>query len=102
MLSKLNLSVALEVWKIKEMRKEGIELAGDKEVTFKIVEQIGVIAAENNGWRRELNRVSWNGAAPKWDIRSWDKDHEKCSKGITLSNEEAAALKNLLSQFNFS
>ena len=48
-------------------------MAGDKEVTFKIVEQIGVIAAENNGWRRELNRVSWNGAAPKWDIRSWDK-----------------------------
>ena len=76
-------------------------MAGDKEVTFKIVEQIGVIATENNGWRRELNRVSWNDSEPKWDIRSWDSDHEKCSKGLTFKTEEMAAIKNLLSQFVF-
>lgn len=73
----------------------------EKEITFKIIEQIGVIAAENNGWRRELNRVSWNGSEPKWDIRSWDQDHEKCSKGLTFKTEEMAVLKNLLSQFIF-
>ena len=71
------------------------------EVTFKIAEQIGVITVEKNGWRRELNRVSWNGAEPKWDIRSWDKDHQKMSKGITLTDAEMAVFKELLEPWQF-
>ena len=46
--------------------------------------------------RKELNKISWNGAAPKYDIRDWAPDHEKMGKGITLTKEEAEKLKELL------
>ena len=44
----------------------------------------------------ELNLISWNGNAPKYDIRSWSPDHEKMGKGITLTGEELAELKSIL------
>ena len=40
--------------------------------------------------------ISWNGAAPKYDIRDWAPEHEKMGKGITLTKEEAEALYELL------
>ena len=40
--------------------------------------------------------ISWNGAAEKYDIRDWAPEHEKMGKGITLSQEEAEALYELL------
>lgn len=33
-----------------------------KEITFKIVEEIGVLSRKPSGWQKELNLVSWNGA----------------------------------------
>ncbi len=63
---------------------------------FEIVEHIGVISEGSKGWQRELNKISWNGAAPKYDIRDWSEGHEKMGKGITLTAEEAKALKDLL------
>jgi hypothetical protein len=65
-------------------------------------------------WTKELNLVSWNERDPKYDIRdvdlsrrrkaaswkvrceAWSPDHEKMGKGVTLSAEEAAALRDLL------
>ena len=47
-------------------------------------------------WKKELNMISWNGAAEKYDIRDWAPEHEKMGKGITLSQEEAEALYELL------
>ena len=32
--------------------------------------------------------MSYNDAPPKYDIRSWDPNHEKMGKGVTLSKEE--------------
>ena len=32
--------------------------------TFEIVEHIGVLSQTNNGWKKELNLVSWNGREP--------------------------------------
>ena len=63
---------------------------------YEIIEQIGVLSESSRGWTKELNLVSWNGAAPKYDIRDWGPNHEKIGKGITLSEEEARALCNLL------
>ncbi len=56
----------------------------EREVTFEIVEHIGVLSENESGWRKELNLVSWNGQIPKYDIRDWDQDHERMSRGITL------------------
>jgi hypothetical protein len=45
---------------------------------------------------QELNLVSWNERDPKYDIREWSPDGEKMVRGVTLSKEELAALKELL------
>lgn len=64
---------------------------------YDIVEHIGVISENAKGWTKELNLISWNGARPKFDLRDWAPEHEKMGKGITLTNEEFEALKELLS-----
>ena len=59
---------------------------------------MGVISTSASGWNIELNRVSWNGNEPKYDIRSWSPDHTKMGKGITLSEEELVSLSALLTK----
>lgn len=59
---------------------------------FEIIEELIVLSENAKGWRKELNRVSWNDAEPKYDIRTWSPDHEKMGKGITLSEEEFGVL----------
>lgn len=66
------------------------------DIKYDIIEEIGVFSENSKGWRKELNKISWNGAAPKYDIRDWAQNHEKMGKGITLTEEEAAKLKELL------
>lgn len=64
--------------------------------SFEIIEKLGIISEAKTGWTIELNTVSWGGRPPKYDIRSWSPDHAKMGKGITLTKEELAGLKNLL------
>jgi hypothetical protein len=71
------------------------------EVTYEIVEHIGLLAQNPSGWTKELNLVSWNQAAPKSDIRDWDSTHEHMSRGVTLRPEEAKKLVELLSEQSF-
>ena len=59
---------------------------------YELVEHIGVISEGSKGWQKELNRVSWNGGEPKYDIRDWAPGHEKMGKGITLTADEAHTL----------
>ena len=71
-------------------------MAYNKEFKFEIVKNIAVLAEENSGWTKELNLVSFNGAKPKYDIRSWDPDHQKMGKGVTLSDEEMIILREAI------
>lgn len=66
------------------------------EISFEIKHHIGVLSESEKGWRKELNIISWNGRAPKYDIRDWSPEHEKMGKGTTLSNEEVENLYALL------
>ena len=61
----------------------------DRDVTFEIMEEIGIISTQDTGWTREINLVRWNGGVAKYDIRDWDPYHQRMSKGITLTEEEA-------------
>ena len=64
--------------------------------TYEIIEEIGVLSENAKGWRKELNRISWNNGPAKYDIRDWAPDRAKMGKGITLTEEEAMNLKELL------
>ena len=66
------------------------------DIKYEIKETIGVIAESAKGWKKELNLISWNGKEAKYDLREWWPEHEKMGKGVTLSNDELKALKELL------
>lgn len=68
------------------------------EFSFEIVEEIGTLSEGSKGWSKQINKVSWSGNEPKYDIRDWNEDHTKCGKGITLTEEEAESLSELLSE----
>lgn len=68
------------------------------EIKYEVVEHIGVLSESAKGWKKELNRISWNGAAPKYDIREWAPNREKMGKGVTLSDEEFNQLKMLVNK----
>ena len=67
-----------------------------KEIQYEIVKEIAVLATGDSGYTKEINLISWNGKEPKYDIRSFSPNREKCGKGITLNADEAAALLKAL------
>lgn len=76
-----------------------------REFKFDIKEHIGVITStirgrrEGDAWQKEINIVSWNGGLPKIDIRDWTEDHERMSKGITLTEAEAREVLDILTTY---
>jgi hypothetical protein len=66
------------------------------DITFDILKHYGIISENRNGWKLELNLVSWNGRTPKFDLRDWSPDHEKMGKGVTFTREEMETLAELL------
>ena len=74
-------------------RGGGIIMADFK---YEITQELGVLSESKSGWTRELNLVSWNGGAPKFDIRDWAPGHEKMGKGISLSADEIGKLKKII------
>ncbi|EUJ45457.1 YdbC family protein [Listeria riparia] len=64
-------------------------------IEYEIVEHIGVLSENAKGWRKEVNLISWNGRAPKYDIRDWSPENEKMGKGITLTEEEFKKIAEL-------
>ena len=70
---------------------------------FEIVKSLGIVTekkgADGTPWTREINLVSWNGRGPKVDIREWNADHTKMSKGITMTDEEAEQMCMILHNY---
>ena len=60
-----------------------------QEFTFEIHERICVLGkGRDNGFTKEFNLVSFRDMPPKWDIREWNFDHTRMTKGMTLTNGE--------------
>lgn len=70
----------------------------EKSITFRMEMPIAVLSRNERGYTKEINLVSWNGAEPKYDIRSWHPDRQKCGKGIALTKDEAVALMDALKE----
>ena len=68
------------------------------EISFEILGRVGNLSSYQNGWSKEVNIVAWNGGQPKIDVRDWDPNHEHMTKGITLFEDEAKALAQLLNE----
>ena len=74
--------------------------ANNSAFRYEIVKQIAVLSTERSGWTKEINLVSYNDNPPKFDIRSWDPNHEKMGKGITLSRDEMKLLLEAMENEN--
>lgn len=70
------------------------------DIKYEIKETIGVIAESAKGQKKELNIISWNGKKAKYDLREWSPEYEKMGKGVTLSNDELKALKELINSID--
>lgn len=67
------------------------------ENNFEIEEELTPLGDYNReGFRMELNKVSWYNRKSRYDIRPWNKDHSLCKKGVTLSTEEFENLRDFL------
>ena len=66
------------------------------EINFQIKREIAIISEKKNGWSKQLNLISWNDGAPKYDIREWAPNHEKMGRGITLTAAETQTLLDAL------
>ncbi len=65
-------------------------------IKFKIIKTIGILSEGSNGFKKEINIVSWNDRDPKIDVRDWDESHERMRKGITLNKVELKELKRIM------
>lgn len=67
---------------------------------YVIYKHIANISKQNNGWTKEINLVSWNNREPVYDLRSWNKEHTKMGKGITLTANDMLLLKEALNKMD--
>lgn len=65
------------------------------ELKYEIINEIGVVSTKAS-WQIEVNRISWDGREPKYDIRSWSAGRTKMGKGITLTEDELINLYEIL------
>lgn len=56
---------------------------------------------ESRGYHLELNLVKWGENEPKYDLRRWNEDRSRMTKGATLSKEELLILRDELSKITF-
>jgi hypothetical protein len=67
--------------------------------TFTIIKHIATIGDRDASWPLELNYVSFNDDPPKYDIRKWNKRHDRMSKGIGMTEEELRSLMQVLNKY---
>ncbi|MEG0614363.1 MAG: PC4/YdbC family ssDNA-binding protein [Oscillospiraceae bacterium] len=70
------------------------------ELKFEITKSLGELSENAKGWTKELNMVSWNEREAKYDIREWSPEHDRMTKGITLTEEELTELKEILNHMD--
>ena len=58
-----------------------------------------MIEEQDKGWKREVNAVAWNSGIPRIDIRSWNPDHTKMSRGICVPIDEGKKLAGFLHDY---
>lgn len=59
--------------------------------SYSIVEHLATLSTKG-AWNLELNLISWAGRPATFDLRKWNEDHTKMSKGITLTKDELTSL----------
>lgn len=62
------------------------------DIKYRIVKTL-IVFPETGKWHKELNLIEWGDLRAKYDLRAWNKDRSEMKKGVTLTDEEFALLK---------
>lgn len=74
----------------------------DQQISFEIDHMLGTLKPDStSGWNKGVGFVKWNDNTPTLDIRNMNIDKGIMGKGISLSNEEADELVDLLLQNDY-
>jgi hypothetical protein len=71
------------------------------QITYEVLEKLGVLSESPRGWTKELRLVDWNNRGPRYDLREWSPGDHKASRGITLSLKEMRILQEILMETEF-
>lgn len=79
-------------------------------IDVKIEQNLATLSTWNSSFNntansKEINMVSWNGRQPQLDIRIWytdESNQKKPSKGITLNENEARLLYDVLVKLGYN
>lgn len=66
----------------------------DGSLKFEIIKDFGAFG--EGKWQKHLTLIKWGDNEPKYDIRAWNEDMTKMSKGITLDNSDLFDLMSLI------
>lgn len=68
-------------------------------IKFEVHKELGVLTDNGSVWQKLVRLVSWNQAQPKVDVRAWNTETNMPAKGITLNDEEARRLYEILKDY---
>ena len=71
----------------------------DKLVIFQIRRTIGTLSTSKSGWNKEVNIVAWNDRPARLDIREWNPERTRMSRGVALSDKETKKLMQILEEW---
>ena len=72
------------------------------EFTFEIEEHLLTLSENEKGWTKEINRVSFNGASAKFDIRAWVQTIRRWAKELLFPMKNFKQWWMLLKETKFS
>lgn len=75
---------------------EVIDMAGNKDFKFEVVEFMGNIRGPEDNWGITVTRMKWNEDVPTVNIRSTNLMKGIVGKGVALSDEETDLLVDTL------
>ena len=70
------------------------------DIKYEIKETL--IRFPGEGFHKELNLISWNEREPVYDLRGWNEDHSKMTKGVTLTEDDILFLQATLKDMEFN
>lgn len=72
------------------------------EFTYELEDIVGIVReTDTHDWVKAVLRIAWNDNPSTLDIRSINLKNKKLGKGISLSNEDADRLVNILLENDF-
>lgn len=72
------------------------------EFTYEVEDIVGIIReTDRHDWIKAVLKIAWSNDMNTLDIRSINLKNKKLGKGISLSNEDADRLVNILLENNF-